>query len=280
MKVLIIGAEGMLGHDLEAVLGVEHEISTTTIYTLDITDLEKTVKTLGEINPDVVVHAAAFTDVDGSEERADLAYQVNVMGTRNVAVACQKTDSALVYISTDYVFDGTKGTPYQEYDQTNPLGMYGKTKYLGEVQVRDLLDKFYIVRTSWLYGYHGPNFVATMLGLAEKMDHIKVVADQIGSPTYTVDLAEAINQLIKTPAYGIYHVTNSDHCSWYEYAQLIFQMRGVEVELEPVSTEEFGSPAPRPRYSVLDNYNWRMQGYPPIRSYQDALKDYLELLKK
>jgi dTDP-4-dehydrorhamnose reductase len=280
MKVLIIGAEGMLGHDLEAVLGVEHEISTTTIYTLDITDLEKTVKTLGEINPDVVVHAAAFTDVDGSEERADLAYQVNVMGTRNVAVACQKTDSALVYISTDYVFDGTKGTPYQEYDQTNPLGMYGKTKYLGEVQVRDLLDKFYIVRTSWLYGYHGPNFVATMLGLAEKMDHIKVVADQIGSPTYTVDLAEAINQLIKTPAYGIYHVTNSDHCSWYEYAQLIFQMRGVEVELEPVSTEEFGSPAPRPRYSVLDNYNWRMQGFPPIRSYQDALKDYLELLKK
>jgi dTDP-4-dehydrorhamnose reductase len=279
MKVLIIGAEGMLGHDLEAVLGVEHEISTTTIHTLDITDLEKTVKTIGDINPDVVVHAAAFTDVDGSEERADLAYQVNVLGTRNVAVACQETDSALVYICTDYVFDGTKGTPYQEYDQTNPLGMYGKTKYLGEVQVRDLLDKFYIVRTSWLYGYHGPNFVATMLRLAEKMDQIKVVSDQIGSPTYTVDLAEAINLLIKTPAYGIYHVTNSEHCSWYEYAQLIFQMRGVEVELVPVTTEEFGSPAPRPLYSVLDNYNWRMQGHPPLRSYKEALKDYLELLK-
>ncbi len=278
MKVLIIGAEGMLGHDLEAVLGVEHETSTTTIYTLDITDLEKTVKTIRGINPDVVVHAAAFTDVDGSEERADLAYQVNVLGTRNVAVACQETDSALVYISTDYVFDGTKGSPYQEYDQTNPLGMYGKTKYLGEVQVRDLLDKFYILRTSWLYGYHGPNFVATMLSLAEKMDQIKVVADQIGSPTYTVDLAEAINQLIKTPAYGIYHVTNSDHCSWYEYAQLIFQMQGVEVELIPVTTQEFGSAAPRPQYSVLDNYNWRMQGHSPIRSYKEALKDYLELL--
>ncbi|WJI10320.1 dTDP-4-dehydrorhamnose reductase [Methanobacterium sp. CWC-01] len=279
MKVLIIGAEGMLGHDLEAVLGVEHEISTTTIHTLDITDLEKTVKTIGEINPQVVVHAAAFTDVDGSEERADLAYQVNVLGTRNVAVACQKTDSALVYISTDYVFDGTKDGSYQEYDQTNPLGMYGKTKYLGEVQVRDLLDQFYIVRTSWLYGYHGPNFVATMLGLAEKLDQIQVVSDQIGSPTYTVDLAQAINQLIKTPAYGIYHVTNSDHCSWYQYAQLIFQMKGVEVELVPVTTEEFGSPAPRPKYSVLDNYHWRMQGHPPLRSYKEALKDYLELLE-
>jgi dTDP-4-dehydrorhamnose reductase len=278
MKVLIIGAEGMLGHDLEAVLGVENEISTTTIHTLDITDLEKTVKTIGEINPDVVVHAAAFTDVDGSEERADLAYQVNVMGTRNVAVACQEADSALVYICTDYVFDGTKGTPYQEYDQTNPLGMYGKTKYLGEVQVRDLLDKFYIVRTSWLYGYHGPNFVATMLSLAEKMDQIKVVADQIGSPTYTVDLAQAIALLIKKPAYGIYHVTNSEHCSWYEYAQLIFQMREVDVELVPVTTEEFGSAAPRPKYSVLDNYHWRMEGFPPLRSYQEALKDYLELL--
>jgi len=278
MKVLIIGAEGMLGHDLEAVLGMENEISTTTIHTLDITDLEKTVKTIGDINPDLVVHAAAFTDVDGSEDRADLAYQVNVMGTRNVAVACQEADSALVYICTDYVFDGTKGTPYQEYDQTNPLGMYGKTKYLGEVQVRDLLDKFYIVRTSWLYGYHGPNFVATMLSLAEKMDSIKVVADQIGSPTYTVDLAQAIALLIKKPAYGIYHVTNSEHCSWYEYAQLIFQMREVDVELVPVTTEEFGSAAPRPKYSVLDNYHWRMEGFPPLRSYQEALKDYLELL--
>ena len=279
MKVLIIGAEGMLGHDLEAVLKREHEVSTTTIHTMNITDLDKTVRTVGEINPQVVVLAAAYTDVDGSEERADLAYQVNVLGTRNVAVACQNTSSALVYISTDYVFDGAKGSSYQEYDPVNPLGTYGKTKYLGEVQVRDLLDRFYILRTSWLYGLHGPNFVATMLGLAEKMDQIKVVADQIGSPTYTVDLAEAINHLIKTPAYGVYHVTNSDHCSWYEYAQLIHQMKGVEVELQPVTTEEFGSPAPRPKYSVLDNYHWRLQGFPPLRSYKEALKDYLDLLK-
>ncbi|MCC7550566.1 MAG: dTDP-4-dehydrorhamnose reductase [Methanobacterium sp.] len=278
MKVLIIGSEGMLGHDLVDILSEENEISTTTIDTLDITDIEKTIETVKNINPDVVVHAAAFTDVDGSESKADLAYQVNVLGSRNVAVACRETDSALVYICTDYVFDGTKGTPYQEYDQTNPLSVYGKTKHLGEVYVRDLLSKFYIVRTSWLYGYHGPNFITTMLKLAETHDTISVVSDQIGSPTYTVDLAKAIAKLIKKPAYGIYHVTNSDHCSWYEYAQLIFEIAGKDIDLKPVTTEEFGSPAPRPKYSVLDNYNWKMEGFPKIRSYKDALKEYMQLL--
>jgi dTDP-4-dehydrorhamnose reductase len=278
MKVMIIGSEGMLGHDLVDVLSLEHDISTTTIWTLDITDINKTIETVRNINPDVVVHAAAFTDVDGSESKADLAYQVNAIGTRNVAVACRETDSALVYICTDYVFDGTKGSPYYEYDQTNPLSVYGKTKHLGEVYIRDLLDKFYIVRTSWLYGFHGPNFITTMLKLAETHDKISVVGDQIGSPTYTLDLAKAIAQLIEKPAYGIYHVTNSDHCSWYEYAQLIFEIAGKKVELDPVTTEEFGSPAPRPKYSVLENYNWKMEGFDKIRSYKEALKDYMSLL--
>lgn len=275
---MIIGSEGMLGHDLVDVLSLEHDISTTTIWTLDITDINKTIETVRNINPDVVVHAAAFTDVDGSESKADLAYQVNAIGTRNVAVACRETDSALVYICTDYVFDGTKGSPYYEYDQTNPLSVYGKTKHLGEVYIRDLLDKFYIVRTSWLYGFHGPNFITTMLKLAETHDKISVVGDQIGSPTYTLDLAKAIAQLIEKPAYGIYHVTNSDHCSWYEYAQLIFEIAGKKVELDPVTTEEFGSPAPRPQYSVLENYNWKMEGFDKIRSYKEALKDYMSLL--
>jgi len=275
---MIIGSEGMLGHDLVDVLSLEHDISPTTIWTLDITDINKTIETVRNINPDVVVHAAAFTDVDGSESKADLAYQVNAIGTRNVAVACRETDSALVYICTDYVFDGTKGSPYYEYDQTNPLSVYGKTKHLGEVYIRDLLDKFYIVRTSWLYGFHGPNFITTMLKLAETHDKISVVGDQIGSPTYTLDLAKAIAQLIEKPAYGIYHVTNSDHCSWYEYAQLIFEIAGKKVELDPVTTEEFGSPAPRPKYSVLENYNWKMEGFDKIRSYKEALKDYMSLL--
>ena len=278
MKVLIIGSEGMLGHDLVDTLSAENEISTTTIDTLDITDINKTIKTVKEINPDVVVHAAAFTNVDGSESNQDLAYKVNVLGTRNVAVACSEADSALVYICTDYVFDGTKGSPYYEYDQTNPLSVYGKTKHLGEVYIRDILNKFYIVRTAWLYGFHGPNFVTTMLNLAKTNDTISVVSDQIGSPTYTVDLANAIASLIKKPAYGIYHVTNSEHCSWYEYAQEIFDIAGIDIELKPVTTEEFGSPAPRPKYSVLENYNWKMEGFQEIRSYKEALRAYMDLL--
>jgi dTDP-4-dehydrorhamnose reductase len=278
MKVLIIGAEGMLGHDLVKVMSKNHELSTTTINTMDITDINKTIETVKKINPDVVIHAAAFTDVDGSESQADLAYKVNSLGTRNVAVACKETDSALVYISTDYVFDGTKGSPYHEYDQTNPLSIYGKTKLLGEVYIRDLLNKFYIVRTSWLYGYHGPNFITTMLKLAETHDQISVVGDQIGSPTYTVDLSNAIAKLIEKPVYGIYHITNSQHCTWYEYAQLIFDIAGKKVNLKPVTTEEFGSAASRPKYSVLENHNWKMEGFPKIRSFKDALKEYMDLL--
>lgn len=280
MKVLVIGAEGMLGHDLVDILGVENEISTTTIYTLDITDIDKTIKTVKDINPDVVVHAAAFTDVNGSESKQDTAYKVNVLGTRNVAVACSKADSALVYICTDYVFDGEKGSPYYEYDQPNPLSIYGKTKYLGEVYIRDILNKFYIVRTSWLYGLHGPNFVTTMLNLAKTNNTISVVNDQIGSPTYTVDLAKAIAELIKKPNYGIYHITNSDFCSWYEYAKEIFDMAGIQIEVKPVTTEEYPQPAPRPKYSVLENYNWKMEGFKEIRSYKEALRDYIKLLKE
>lgn len=278
MKVMIIGAEGMLGHDLVDVLSRENEISTSTIHTLDITDLDKTIETVKKNNPDVLVHAAAFTDVDGSESNPDLAYKVNAIGTRNVAVACSKTDAAMVYICTDYVFDGTNTTPYREYDQTKPLGVYGKTKHTGEVYMRDVLDKFYIVRTSWLYGYHGPNFVRTMLDLAKTNNTINVVNDQIGSPTYTMDLANAIAQLITKPAYGIYHVTNSEHCSWYDFAKEIFKQAKVDVEVKPVTTEEFPRPAPRPKYSVLENYNWKLEGYPTIRNYKDALSDYLKLL--
>ncbi len=278
MKVLIIGAEGMLGHDLVDILSKENEISTTTIHTLDITDIEKTIDTVKDIKPEVVVHAAAFTDVNGSETNQDLAYKVNGIGTRNVAVACKESDSALVYICTDYVFDGEKGSSYYEYDQTNPLSVYGKTKLLGETYIRDILSKFYIVRTSWLYGYHGPNFITTMLQLAKTNDSLSVVNDQIGSPTYTVDLANAISQLIKKPSYGIYHITNSGECSWYEYAREIFEIAGVEIEVKPVTTKEYPQPAARPKYSVLENYNWRMEGFTPLRSYKEALREYMALL--
>jgi len=278
MKILIIGSEGMLGHDLADILSAENEVNTTTIDTLDITDINKTIQTVNKVNPDVLVHAAAYTDVDGSETHSDLAYKVNALGTRNVAVACQKADCAMVYICTDYVFDGTKGSSYYEYDQTNPLSVYGKTKLAGEIYIRDILNKFYITRTSWLYGFHGPNFVTTMLNLAKTNDVISVVNDQIGSPTFTVDLANSIAKLITKPSYGIYHITNSDHCSWFEFAKEIFNNAGVNIDLKPVTTEEFPRPAFRPKYSVLENYNWKMEGFPKIRSYKKALNDYMKLL--
>jgi dTDP-4-dehydrorhamnose reductase len=278
MKVLIIGSEGMLGHDLVDILSRENEVKTTNINTLDITNINKTIETVKEVNPDVVVHAAAFTNVDGSETNPDMAYKVNALGTRNVAVACKEADSAMVYICTDYVFDGLKGTSYYEYDQTNPLSVYGKTKHIGEIFIRDILNKFYIVRSSWLYGIHGPNFITTMLNLAENNKQINVVNDQIGSPTYTVDLSKAIAKLIKKPAFGIYHITNSDSCSWYEFAREIFEIAGIDVELVPVTTEEFPRPAPRPKYSVLENYNWKLEGFPEIQSYKTAMRQYMELL--
>lgn len=278
MKVMIIGSEGMLGHDLVDVLSPLHEVVTTTIDTLDITDIDKTIKTVKKNNPDVLIHAAAITDVDGSESNPDLAYKVNAIGTRNVAVACKEVGASMVYISTDYVFDGTNTTPYNEYDQTKPLGVYGKTKHTGETYVRDTLSKFYIVRTAWLYGYHGPNFVTTMLNLAKNTKDISVVDDQVGSPTYTVDLANAISTIINRSSYGIYHFTNTGHCSWFEFATEIFKQAGVEVNLKPVTTEEFPRPAPRPKYSVLNHYSWKMEGYPPIRNYKEALKDYMKLL--
>jgi dTDP-4-dehydrorhamnose reductase len=279
MKIMIIGSEGMLGHDLVDILSVDNEVITTTIDTLDITDIEKTIETVKKNNPDVLIHAAAFTDVDGSESNPDLAFKVNALGTRNVAVACNEINCAMVYICTDYVFDGTNNTSYHEYDQTKPLGVYGKTKHTGEVYIRDILNKFYIVRTAWLYGYHGPNFVTTMLNLAKTTKNISVVNDQIGSPTYTVDLANAIALLIKRPSYGIYHVTNSESCSWYDFAKEIFNQTNIEVELKPVTTKEFPRPAPRPKFSVLENYNWKMEGYPKLRSYKEALTDYLKLLE-
>ena len=279
MKIMIIGSEGMLGHDLVDILSVDNEVITTTIDTLDITDIKKTIETVKKNNPDVLIHAAAFTDVDGSESNPDLAFKVNALGTRNVAVACNEINCAMVYICTDYVFDGTNNTSYHEYDQTKPLGVYGKTKHTGEVYIRDILNKFYIVRTAWLYGYHGPNFVTTMLNLAKTTKNISVVNDQIGSPTYTVDLANAIALLIKRPSYGIYHVTNSESCSWYDFATEIFNQTNIEVELKPVTTKEFPRPAPRPKFSVLENYNWKMEGYPKLRSYKEALADYLKLLE-
>lgn len=280
MKVLITGSNGMLGHDLIDVLNDKHELILTTSKTLDITDKEHTVEFIKENKPDIVINSAAYTDVDGCEENRKLAFSVNGEGVRNLAIGCREADCPLVHISTDYVFNGKNDTPWVEDDEIDPISVYGKSKLEGEQAIQEILDKFFIVRTAWLYGVNGGNFPKTMLELAKTHDELTVVYDEVGTPTYTPDLAEAIGKLIETDYYGIYHITNSGSCSWCEFAKYIFEIAGVDVKVTPVTASEFARPAPRPSYSVLNNKKWVDNGFEPLRSYKEAIKDYLIYLKK
>lgn len=262
------------------VLNDKHELILTTSKTLDITDKEHTVEFIKENKPDIVINSAAYTDVDGCEENREWAFSVNGEGVRNLAIGCREADCPLVHISTDYVFNGKNDTPWVEDDEIGPISVYGKSKLEGEQAIQEILDKFFIVRTAWLYGVNGGNFPKTMLELAETHDELTVVYDEVGTPTYTPDLAEAIGKLIETDYYGIYHITNSGSCSWCEFAKYIFEIAGVDVKVTPVTASEFARPAPRPSYSVLNNKKWVDNGFEPLRSYKEAIKDYLIYLKK
>ena len=273
---MITGAYGMLGSDLREVLK-NFELIATGSKDLDISDEEKVMDLICEKSPDLVINAAAYTAVDDCESHYDEAYAVNAIGPKNLAIACRKQDIPLVHISTDYVFDGNKRTPLIETDKLGPQSAYGKTKLEGEKFIQENTDKYFILRTAWLYGLHGNNFVKTMLDLAETHDEITVVNDQIGSPTYSLDLAVAITNLLHSDKYGIYHVTNEGECSWYDFAKLIFELSNLDVNVIPVSTEEFPRPAPRPHYSVLDNKKWNASGFVPMRDYKEALGAYLSL---
>ncbi|WP_296893290.1 dTDP-4-dehydrorhamnose reductase [uncultured Methanobrevibacter sp.] len=279
MKVLITGSNGMLGHDLIEVLKDEHELILTTSKTLDITNKDKVIEFIGENKPDVVINSAAYTDVDGCEENQETAYAVNGDGVRNLALACSEVDCPLVHVSTDYIFNGENTRPWVEDDEIGPISVYGKSKLKGEEAILEILDKFFIVRTAWLYGINGGNFPKTMLELAKNHSEITVVYDEVGTPTYTPDLAKAISQLIDTDYYGIYHVTNSGYCSWCEFARYIFEVAEKDVKVTPVTASEFARPAPRPHYSVLENKRWIENGFEPLRHYKEAAKEYIELIK-
>lgn len=278
MKILITGSNGMLGHDLINALKERHDLIPTTSKTLDITDKKQTIDYIRDKKPDIVINSAAYTDVDGCEENRELAYSVNGEGVRNLALACRDIDCPLVHISTDYVFDGSATEPIREDGEIGPISVYGKSKLEGEEAIQEILDKYFIIRTAWLYGINGRNFPKTMLELAENHPEITVVYDEVGTPTYTPDLAEGISRLIETDYYGIYHLTNSGSCSWCEFARYIFEIAGRDVKVIPVTASEFARPAPRPSYSVLDNSNWIEKGFKPLRSYKDAIKEYIELI--
>lgn len=288
MRILISGMSGMLGVDLYQVLGKEHQVTgldrrdfpsspSPSVSKIDITDLEAVKELFSRLTPHFVIHAAAYTDVDGCEKDADKAYQVNALGTRNIALACQKLDIPLLYLSTDFVFRGNKEAPYSEFDEPHPVNIYGKSKLAGENYLQSFLSRYFIVRTSWLYGKWGENFVATILKLAREESTLKVVNDQVGSPTYTKDLSQQIKRLVATELYGIYHITNSGRCSWYEFAQEILRLAGIKgVKLTPLTSEELARPAPRPKFSVLDNYCLRLSLGDGMREWKEALEEYME----
>lgn len=277
-KVLVTGAKGQLGSDVVRCLqDLGYEVYGYGHQELDITDFGQVVHVFNTPKPDIVIHAAAYTQVDRAESEAEQAYLVNAYGTRNIAVAAESVGAKLVYISTDYVFDGQGKRPYHEFDPTSPLGVYGKSKLAGEQFVRELCSRFFILRTSWVYGLHGANFVKTMLKLATERNELQVVHDQIGSPTYTVDLATFVKQLISTELYGTYHVSNAGPCSWYEFAKAIFEEAGVnDVQVLPVTTAEFPRPAPRPAYSVMDHMAIRLNGLTDLPHWRDALRRFMQ----
>ena len=270
MKVLVTGANGMLGQDLCPILEDNgFEVIETNHTDLDITNKLMIQRVFDEVNPDYVINCAAYTNVDKAETEKELAEKVNTLGTELIAKACARLDIPLVYVSTDYVFNGEKQTPYSTTDTPNPINYYGLTKYQGEEAIKKSCNKYFITRTSWLYGHHGKNFVETMISLKDK-DVLKVVDDQIGCPTWTVELACAITKLLQTENYGTYHVCGSGSTSWYGFAKEIFEYLGLNVNLQPCKTSEFPRPAKRPRYSVMENNKI-------CRFWKDALHDYLDL---
>jgi len=272
----------MLGSRLVDVLSSEHEVKAIDIDNCDITNQKETTKTITDYSPSIIIHTAAYTDVDGSELNLEKAFAVNTGGTENVVSAAKKVGSTLFYISTDYVFDGEKDEPYEETDIPNPINIYGRSKLEGEKITQALLEKYLILRTSWLFGPNGKNFVITILQKAKEKETLKVVDDQIGSPTYTLDLAKAIKSLLSTlnsqlstKFYGIYNITNSGSCSWYEFAKEIISLKQLKTQILPVSSAEIKRPAKRPKMSILDSSKLMNIFNLKLRSWKEALNHFL-----
>ena len=295
MKVFVTGVNGQLGHDVILELkkrgydGVGSDIADTcaleNYIKLDITDSAQVEKTILEANPDAVVHCAAWTAGDAAEdeENKDKVYAVNVTGTENIAKACKKADCKMIYISTDYVFNGKGEEPWTaDCKDYEPLSVYGKTKLEGEKAVANTLDKFFIVRIAWVFGVNGNNFIKTMLNVGAKYDTVRVVCDQIGTPTYTLDLSKLLVDMVETEKYGYYHATNEGgYISWYDFTCEIFRQAGYNTKVVPVTTEEYGiSKAARPFNSRLDKSKLVKNGFEPLPDWQDALSRYLKEIEK
>jgi len=276
MKVLITGVKGQLGCDLKkrlALLCIEHK--GVDIDECDLTSLEQTLHMIQAYQPGCVVHCAAYTAVDNAEADMEQCYRVNVNATHNVARACEQLNAKMLYLSTDYVFPGHGDQPFEVDDRKDPLNAYGKAKLQGEQVMRALINKSFIVRTSWMFGINGHNFVKTILRLGKEEEHITVVDNQVGSPTYTEDLAVLLCNMIQTEKYGVYHATNEGFCSWFEFAQSCIRLAGLPCRVIPVSTEEYGAKANRPLNSRLSKRSLAEAGFSLLPTWQDALERYI-----
>jgi dTDP-4-dehydrorhamnose reductase len=283
LKVLVTGACGMLGSLVCAGLKGKHTVIPTDLLpeceVMDISDTASVFDTITRVGPEMVIHCAAMTDVDGCEREPDMAHKINAVGTWNLACACASIDCPIAYVSTDYVFDGEKGEPYTEFDTPNPMSAYGASKLAGEVAVRELCPKHYVVRSSWVFSPKGKNFPLSILRAAETRPELRVVADQVGSPTYAKDLAEFLIGLVGSPLYGTYHFTNAGQCSWFEFAQAILNTAGKsQVKIVPIKSEEWPTPTRRPKFSVLRHYKMELLGRDNARPWQEAVKEFVASL--
>lgn len=276
MRVLVTGVKGQLGYGvMNELAGRGHEGIGVDIQEMDITDAASVEKVITEAAPDAVIHCAAYTAVDAAEDNVDLCRRVNAGGTENIARVCKALNCKMMYISTDYVFNGQGTRPWEPDDKREPLNVYGQTKYEGELAV-ETLEKFFLVRIAWVFGVNGKNFIKTMLNLGKTRDHLTVVADQIGSPTYTYDLARLLVDMIETDRYGRYHATNEGLCSWYEFACEIFKQAGMNVTVSPVTSDQYPAKAKRPMNSRMDKSKLDEMGFKRLPSWQDALGRYLK----
>lgn len=279
MKILVTGSGGMLGQALVPCLQSRgHDVRALPHEQLDITNYAQVFETLKREKPDIVVHCGAFTKVDQAESEPGLAYHINGYGTENLAVTCTHLDLPMLYVSSDYVFDGEQNQPYTTWDATRPLSVYGKSKLAGEKAVQRHLKRFYIVRTSWLYGPNGKNFVDTILSMAEQGKPLRVVSDQIGTPTCTLSLSEVIADLIVTERWGVYHASDDGIASWFEFARAIVRHGGyAKTDVVPIETKDMPRPATRPKYSVMDKTTLISTIGRELPSWEESLKHYLEL---
>ena len=286
MKILVTGSSGMLGRDICKVFSADSEVIGIDIagdegsYKADITDIAEINEIFTKEKPDIVIHSAAYTDVDGCERDPDKAYRINTEGTRNIAEACSSIGTPLIFISTDFVFDGSKDSPYKEDEETGPINVYGRSKLKAEESLGEFSGHYVIVRTSWLYGAHGKNFVDTIIKKAQENKVLKVVDDQVGSPTYTKDLALALKDLIGSGDLSgseIYHISNTGDCSWYAFTRKIIDLSGgmEGVMVEPIASTELARAAERPKYSVLDTGKFEERTGQKMRSWKEALGEFI-----